>query len=269
VYRGQASLWWSRHSGIDLARLRYLFPAQPTGQRQSTGEVCLFGELARGGPGEPRQLERTFLYSSPAGPTVRGVDNDKERGRPSVHAETLTREMDETDESSFVTELVRQAISQRADESMRPLGCLDPQTLDRVLAKYARRRKDVQIAVAITLGLVLALTAGVALLRAGSGRLSTNISLSRADNTGPAGGRPFVEGSVRLASVETTVRRSAAEDGAIEQHLPEGGAGEGRGDLRDDPDVAAHGRNQRRALGGIKWRRGVGDRSLYRGHERR
>ena len=54
------------------------------------------------------------------------------------------------------------------------------------------------------------------------------------------------------AAVETAVQRSAADNGAIEQHLPEGGAGEGRGDLRDDPDVAVRGRNQRRALGGIK-----------------
>jgi hypothetical protein len=87
------------------------------------------------------------------------------------------------------------------------------------------------------------------------------------DHTGSAGGRPFVEGKVGPASVETAVPRSAAEDGAIEQHLPESGAGEGRGDLRDDPDVAVRGRNQRRALGGIEGGRGVGDRSLHRPHE--
>jgi hypothetical protein len=69
------------------------------------------------------------------------VDNDKRRGTPSFHAEALTRETDESDESSFVAELVRQAISKRVGDSMHPLGWLDQQRLDRVLAKYARRRK--------------------------------------------------------------------------------------------------------------------------------
>ena len=118
------------------------------------------------------------------------MDDDGERGTPSFCAEALTRQMTkvdgssleeaETDESSFVSELVRQVLSQGAGESMDPPGWLDHQSLDRVLAKFARRRKRVQIAVAITIGLVLALTAGLALLRAGSGRRE-----SVTDGSGP------------------------------------------------------------------------------------
>jgi hypothetical protein len=77
------------------------------------------------------------------------VDDDDERGRPSSCAEALTPEMaetdrsslemSETDDASFVTELVRQAISQRAGESRCPLGWLDQQRLDRVLRKYGVR----------------------------------------------------------------------------------------------------------------------------------
>jgi hypothetical protein len=51
--------------------------------------------------------------------------------------------MTETDESSFVSELVRQAISQRAGESIYPLGWLDQQRLERVLDKFAPRRKKI------------------------------------------------------------------------------------------------------------------------------
>ena len=50
-------------------------------------------------------------------------------------------EMAETDDGSFVTELVRQAIAQRAGESMSPLGWLDQQRLDRVLRKYGVRSR--------------------------------------------------------------------------------------------------------------------------------
>lgn len=88
----------------------------------------------------------------------------------SPYADALTLEMPETDESSFVSELVRQIISQRASESRYPLGWPDQRGLDRVLARFARRRKRVRIAIGIMLGLVLALIAGIALIRAGSGR---------------------------------------------------------------------------------------------------
>jgi hypothetical protein len=47
------------------------------------------------------------------------------------------------DESSFVSELVRQAIAQRASESKYPLGCLDQQRIERVLGRYSRRPKRV------------------------------------------------------------------------------------------------------------------------------
>ena len=134
------------------------------------------------------RMGSTFLCKSLPGATVARVDDDEERGTPSFCAEALTPQRAETDGSSleaaetdsFFSELVRQASSQRAGESTDPLGWLDQQSLDRMLAKFARRRKKAQIAVAITIGLVLALTAGLALRRGGAGRRE-----SATDGCGP------------------------------------------------------------------------------------
>jgi hypothetical protein len=69
------------------------------------------------------------------------VDNDAQRGKATSCAEALTPELPETDESSFVAELVRQAISKRAADSRYPLGWMDPQRIDRVLGEFTRQRK--------------------------------------------------------------------------------------------------------------------------------
>jgi hypothetical protein len=98
-------------------------------------------------------------------PMAAEVDRTK-----SSDAETLTLEMPETEESLFVSELVRQAISKRASASRYPLGWLDQEKLDTVVAKFARRQKRVPIAVRILTAILLALIASMVLFRAGSTR---------------------------------------------------------------------------------------------------
>src|SRR5450755_3314100 len=86
------------------------------------------------------------------------------------YAEILTLEMPETEESLFVSALVRKAISKRASESRYPLGWLDQERLDKVVAKFAHRRQRVPTVFGILIGLVRALIASMALIRAGSTR---------------------------------------------------------------------------------------------------
>ena len=62
------------------------------------------------------------------------------KGLDTSRAEAPTPETSETDDSAFVSELVRQAIARRKRESKYPLGWPDPQKVDRVLRKFARRR---------------------------------------------------------------------------------------------------------------------------------
>jgi hypothetical protein len=88
----------------------------------------------------------------------------------SSDVETLTLEMPETEESLFVSVLVRQAISKRASTSRYPLDWLDQEKLDKVVTRFARRQKRVRIAVGTLTAILLALIASMVLIRAGSTR---------------------------------------------------------------------------------------------------
>src|SRR5579872_4951386 len=85
---------------IDAARRHAIFFVhnRPVRDRQ-IGRLVSRVSFSR--PSSRSGLEGTFLCKSLPGPTVTSVDDDDERGTPSVCAEALTREMAETDGSSL------------------------------------------------------------------------------------------------------------------------------------------------------------------------